>query len=81
MRLSEATMYRLAGLGALAVSAGLAAAFVLFCWFVSPRAGGIDHIEAAVARIAVGAIVFALVAVHVVYGRILLGMARGATAG
>ncbi|MDQ2765745.1 MAG: hypothetical protein M3Y30_01195 [Gemmatimonadota bacterium] len=80
MQLKEETIYRLAGLGALAMSAGLTAAFLIFCWFVSPSGGGIDHAEAAVARIAVGSIVVALIAVHVVFGRILLGVARTAGA-
>jgi hypothetical protein len=80
MKLKEETIYRLAGLGALAVSAGLIAAFVLFCWWVAPSGVGIDRIESAVARIAVGLIVIALIAVHVVFGRVLLGRARSAEA-
>jgi hypothetical protein len=80
MQLKEETIYRLAGLGALAMSAGLTAAFVLFCWWVAPRGVGIDRIESAVAQIAVGLIVIALIAVHVVYGRVLLGHARSAGA-
>jgi hypothetical protein len=80
MKLKEETIYRLAGLGALAVSAGLTAAFVIFCWWIAPSGVGIDHIESAVAQIAVGSIVIALIAVHVVFGRVLLGLARSAEA-
>jgi len=80
MKLEKRTMFRLAGLGALAMSAGLAVAFLAFYVWISPTGVGIDHTEAAVARIAVGSIVGALIAVHLVFGRILLNLARTAGA-
>jgi Na+/proline symporter len=80
MRLRQSTIFRLAGLGALAVSVGLAVAYLLFWKWVSPSGAGIDRTEAAVARIAVGSIVVALIVVHVVFGRVLLNLARTAEA-
>lgn len=77
MRLSAATIARLAGLGALGVSAALLAVYVLFYWFIAPRGVGIDAIESAVARISVGLIFVALLGAHIVYGRVLLASARG----
>ncbi len=76
MKMSEAQFNRLAGLGAFAMGAGLIAAYALFFWFISPRGVGIDRIEATVAQIAVGMIFLALIAVHFVFGRILLNEAR-----
>ncbi len=76
MKLTASQLNRLAGLGAFAVSGALIVAFALFCWFVAPRGVGIDGIESAVAQIAVGVILLALVAVHVVFGRILLNGMR-----
>lgn len=75
MKLNEAQLQRLAGLGAFAMGAGIIVAYALFCWFVAPRGVGIDRIESSVAQIAVGVIFVALAAVHVVFGRILLNEA------
>lgn len=76
MKLSPETIARTAGLGALAVSAGLLAVYALFFWFIAPRGVGIDAIESAVARISVGLVFLALIGPHIVYGRILLNSAR-----
>ncbi len=80
MKVSANQAHRMAGLGAFAMGAGLIVAYVVFCWFVTPRGVGIDRIESTVARISVGVIFVALVVVHVVYGRILLYEARSANA-
>jgi hypothetical protein len=79
MKLKAETLFRLAGLGALAVSGALIAALALFCWFVAPRGVGIDSTESAVAQIAVGLIFIALIAVHLVFGRVLLSEAKAAS--
>jgi hypothetical protein len=81
MKLTPTQITRIAGLGAFAVGLGLLAAFALFCWFIAPRGVGIDSIESTVARIAVGAIFIALIAVHLVYGRSLLRAAGTERAG
>lgn len=68
---------RLAGLGAFAAAAGFAVLFALFVFFTRPTpTGGIDRTHAWVAWISVGGIVLLLMAVHIVFGRTLLGMAR-----
>jgi hypothetical protein len=81
MKLTPNRITRLAGLGALGAGFGLLVAFALFCWWIAPRGVGIDSIESTVARIAVGAIFVALVAVHLVFGRILLNVSRTESAG
>lgn len=81
MKLTPDRITRIAGLGAFAVGFGLLVAFALFYWFIAPRGVGIDSIESTVARIAVGAIFITLIAVHLVYGRILLTVARAESAG
>lgn len=77
MKLSGVTIARMAGLGAFAVSAALVAVYALFYWFIAFRGVGIDAIESAVARISVGLVFLALIGPHIVFGRILLGSARG----
>ncbi|HEU4565012.1 MAG TPA: hypothetical protein VFS05_10205 [Gemmatimonadaceae bacterium] len=68
---------RIAGLGAFAAAAGLAALFALFVLFTRPTpTGGMDRTNAWVAWLSVGGIVLLLMAVHIVYGRVLLGMSR-----
>ncbi len=68
---------RLAGLGALAASLGLLALFALFVLWTRPAENsGLNWSSAWVLWISVGGIVAALVAVHVVYGRQLLAMAK-----
>jgi hypothetical protein len=71
------TLPRLAGLGAFAAAAGILALFALFVWLTRPDAtGGMNWSTSWVTWIAVGGVVAALVAVHVVYGRILLDPTR-----
>jgi hypothetical protein len=67
----------MAGLGAFAVSGALVVVYALFWWFIDYRGVGIDPIEAAVAKIAVGLIFLAIIGPHIVFGRILLATARG----
>ena len=81
MKLTPNQITRMAGLGAFAVGLGLLVAFALFCWWIAPRGVGIDSIESNVARIAVGAIFIALIAVHLVFGRVLLKASRAESAG
>jgi hypothetical protein len=69
---------RLAGLGAFGVAAGLPVAFGLFVLVLTrPNGEGIDSTEAWVSWISVGIVVAALAWVHVVFGRILTGVAAG----
>jgi hypothetical protein len=68
---------RLAGLGALAASLGLLALFALFVLWTRPGVdSGLNWSSVWVLWISVGGIIAALVAVHVVYGRQLLEMAK-----
>jgi hypothetical protein len=69
---------KLAGLGAFGACAGLFAVYLLVVFITrpSPR-GGIDSVNAAVAWIAVGGLMLALVAVHVVIGKQLFQLAKG----
>ena len=80
MKLSAETIARLAGMGAIGVSGALVAAYAVFFWFIGPRGVGIDSIESAVARIAVGLVFLALIGPHIVYGRILIASARSGNA-
>ena len=67
---------QLAGFGALGVSFGLAAIFVLFVVFTIPRdKSGMDWTNAQVAWIGVGGVIAVLIVVHLVFARMLL---RGA---
>ena len=77
MRLSAETLARMAALGAFAVSGALVVVYALFWWFIDYRGVGIDPIEAAVAKIAVGMIFVAIIGPHIVFGRILLVSSRG----
>jgi len=70
---------KLAGLGALGACAGLLALYALLVFITRPaRLGGIDGINAAVAWISLGGLFAALIIVHVVLGKQLLRLARGA---
>lgn len=70
---------RLAGLGAFGACAGLLALFAFLVFITRPaRLGGIDTINAAVAWISLGGLFIALIGLHVVIGRQLLKLARGA---
>ncbi|MEX2178181.1 MAG: hypothetical protein WD801_05695 [Gemmatimonadaceae bacterium] len=69
---------RLAGLGAFGACAGLAALYLLVVLISRPSSNGIDATNAVVTWIAVGGVVAALIVAHVVIGRQLLRLARGA---
>jgi hypothetical protein len=70
---------RLAGLGAFGACAGLVALYLLLVFVTRPSArGGIDVVNAAVAWIALGGLIAALIIVHVAIGKQLLRLARGA---
>lgn len=77
MKLSAEAIARMAGMSAFAVSGALVALYALFYWFIAYRGVGIDAIESAVSRISVGLVFLALIGPHIVFGRILLGSARG----
>jgi hypothetical protein len=70
---------RLAGLGAFGACAALLGLYLLLVFISrpSPR-GGIDPISAAVTWIALGGLFLALIVLHVVIGRKLLLLAKGA---
>lgn len=70
---------RLAGLGAFGACAGLLGLYLLIAFAARPtQTGGIDLISAAVVWIALGGLFVALIIVHVVIGRQLLRLAKGA---
>jgi hypothetical protein len=70
---------RLAGLGAFAACAGFALLYLLLVYLTRPTArGGIDSINAVVTWIALGGVFAALIGAHVLVGRRLLELARGA---
>ena len=69
---------RLAGLGAFAVCAGLAATYALFLYITRPSgSAGLDAPERFVAWFAVAGVLVALAVVHVAIGRQLMILARG----
>jgi hypothetical protein len=70
-------MARLAGFGAFAVTAGLVALYAFVFWLAFPHRNGIDTIQAHVTWMAVGIVILTLVAIHLVYARILLRVAKG----
>ncbi|MGI9077453.1 MAG: hypothetical protein ACR2G6_09005 [Gemmatimonadaceae bacterium] len=68
---------KLAGFGALGVSLGLAALFVLFVILTIPRGGsGMDWTNAQVAWIGAGGVIAVLIVVHLVFARMLLRAAQ-----
>lgn len=70
---------RLAGLGAFAACAGLLLLYLLLVYLTRPTSrGGIDIINAVVTWIALGGVFAALIGAHVLIGRRLLQLARGA---
>ncbi len=70
---------RLAGLGAFAACAGLALLYLFLAYTSRPTPrGGIDRINAVVTWISLGGLFLALIGAHVVMGRRLLDLARGA---
>lgn len=72
---------KLAGLGAFAAAGGILLVYLALVYITIPRpqTAGIDWTSAAVTWISVGLVVLALVAVHVVFGRILLAEEPRAT--
>ena len=72
------TIARLAGLGAFAVCAGIAAVFALFVYITRPTgSSGLDAPERFVAWFAVAGVLLALAVVHVAIGRQLMTLAKG----
>jgi hypothetical protein len=70
---------RLAGLGAFAASAGLALLLLLLLYVSRPTSrGGIDSTQAVVTWISLTGTFAALIGAHIVIGRRLLRVARGA---
>lgn len=70
---------RLAGLGAFGASAGLLALFAMLVVLTRPaRLGGIDATNAMVTWISLGGLFVALILVHVMIGKRLLQLAKGA---
>ncbi|HET7584510.1 MAG TPA: hypothetical protein VFK13_06350 [Gemmatimonadaceae bacterium] len=68
---------KLAAFGAFGVMGGLLALLAFMVWLTLPGPdSGVDMTNAALTWIAVGGIVLVLGAVHFVYARILLDMAR-----
>jgi len=75
--LKKRSVNKLAGFGALGVSLGLAAIFVLFVIFTIPRGGsGMDWTHAKLAWIGAGGVVAVLIVVHLVFARLLLRAAQ-----
>lgn len=73
-----ATIARFAGLGAFGACAGLVALYAGFVFLTLPgRSSGIDATSAAVVWIAGAGLTFALVVVHVMFGRRLLRLSEG----
>lgn len=73
MNLTLKPYARLAALGALGVSAGALLLYLLISFFSRPSAsGGIDSTHAVLTWISLAVPVSALIAVHLVYARILM---------
>ena len=69
---------KLAGLGAFGACGGLLLLYAGLIYVSRPMfRGGIDSINAVVAWIAVGGLILALIAAHVVIGRQLLALSKG----
>ena len=69
---------RLAGLGAFAACAGIAALYLLFVFLTRPTASsGLDATERFLTWFTVAGVVLALLGVHVLFGRQLLALAKG----
>lgn len=70
---------KLAGLGAFGACAGLGALYGALVYLTRPVSrGGIDPVNAAVTWISLGGLILALVAAHIVIGKQLLRLGRGA---
>ena len=82
MELTVKRFARLAALGALGVSAGAIGLYLLVGWIASPAPrGGIDATHAVLTWISVSIPIAALVAVHVVYARVLFRYAKDESIG
>jgi hypothetical protein len=69
---------KLAGLGAFAACAGIAALYLLFVFATRPTAGsGMDGTLRFITWLSVGGVFAALLGVHVMLGRRLLALGRG----
>ena len=69
---------KLAGMGALGAIVGFLALYALIVKITVPgRSSGIDATQSIVAWIAIGIVILALAALHVVIGRQLLGIGKG----
>ena len=69
---------RLAGLGAFAACAGIAALFLLFVYGTRPTASaGMDGTQRFISWLAVAGVLLALLGVHLLLGRRLLALSRG----
>jgi hypothetical protein len=79
IKLSLGKFAKLAGLGAFGACAGLVLVYLGLIFFTRPMTGGgIDDTNAAVAWIALGGVILALIAVHVAIGKQLLRLGKGA---
>lgn len=69
---------KLAGLGAFAACAGMAAVYLLFVYGTRPtESAGMDGTMRFISWLSVAGVILALLAVHVVLGRQLLALSRG----
>ena len=72
MELTLKKYARLAALGALAVAAGATGLYLLIAWVATPTlGGGIDSTHAVLTWISVAIPISLIVAVHIVYARVL----------
>jgi hypothetical protein len=69
---------KIAGLGAFAACAGIAALYVLFVYGTRPTpSSGMDGTQRFIAWLAVAGVLLALLGVHLLIGRQLIALARG----
>jgi hypothetical protein len=69
---------KLAGLGAFAACAGIAALYLLVVFITRPTSSsGMDGTLRFITWLSVAGVILALIAVHVVFGRQLLALSRG----
>lgn len=78
IKISVAKIAKMAGLGAFGACLGLVLVYVALIFFIRPMTGGgIDSTNAAVAWIALGGVIVALIIVHIAIGKQLLRLGRG----
>jgi hypothetical protein len=78
IKLSLAKFAKLAGLGAFGACLGLVLVYLGLIFFIRPMTGGgIDSTNAAVAWIAIGGVIVALIAVHIAIGKQLIRLGKG----